>query len=486
MITASFRRLCSLPRAVLSTVSSIVLPVVIIFVALCASMVMLVANCIQGRFPFSFNTFKVLAFQFFESLRSGYHPDVKRTAPEIIRSKAFPVEEHKCATRDGHVLELHRIPHGRVGKVHARGRGHTHVTHVAGDAHHHAYTHTHTHAQDPLGLGSDRRVVLVQHGLWQSSAVYLMNDAHECFPYVLADAGHDVWVGNNRGTSYSKFKAGPSAHWDWSLADMGEHDCEAMVEYILRATGEKSLVYIGHSQGSGQMFAALCTSPTLNSKISLFVAMSPAVFVSDADRGILKGLSFLAAHHPEAFVSSFGSGELMPIVQPLRALARSAGTAVWAIMGLLMFHILLGWNDRDLNPHRLAVLFSHTPDRTSTSTLLHLLQLMRSRKFRPMDRGLTTNRRRHGTDEPPEYDLKRVTCPVAVLYGARDGIIDVPRLLERIDPVLVQVQPEYNHMEYLWGVNAHKEVYPTILQLISKYGSTATAGASPSPVLVAA
>lgn len=38
------------------------------------------------------------------------------TQPEIIRYWGYPVEVHHVVTRDGYVLELHRIPRGRNGE----------------------------------------------------------------------------------------------------------------------------------------------------------------------------------------------------------------------------------------------------------------------------------------------------------------------------------------------------------------------------------
>ena len=38
---------------------------------------------------------------------------------------------------------------------------------------------------------------------------------------------------------------------------MGAYDIPAMIDFILKNTGEKTLSYMGHSQGTSQMFSAL-------------------------------------------------------------------------------------------------------------------------------------------------------------------------------------------------------------------------------------
>ncbi|KAK5982771.1 hypothetical protein GCK32_013089 [Trichostrongylus colubriformis] len=44
-----------------------------------------------------------------------YDPEIKMTVPEIIRYWGYPVEVHYAVTRDGYILELHRIPYGKAG-----------------------------------------------------------------------------------------------------------------------------------------------------------------------------------------------------------------------------------------------------------------------------------------------------------------------------------------------------------------------------------
>lgn len=48
---------------------------------------------------------------------------------------------------------------------------------------------------------------------------------------------------------------------------MAEFDLPAMIDYVLKETGQKKLFYIGHSQGTSAAFALLSESPEYNEKV---------------------------------------------------------------------------------------------------------------------------------------------------------------------------------------------------------------------------
>jgi pimeloyl-ACP methyl ester carboxylesterase len=57
---------------------------------------------------------------------------------------------------------------------------------------------------------------------------------------------------------------------------MGDHDIPAVTEYIIQHTGHKKIAYIGHSQGTTQLFYALSKNQDyFADKMSIFVALGP-------------------------------------------------------------------------------------------------------------------------------------------------------------------------------------------------------------------
>lgn len=71
----------------------------------------------------------------------------------------------------------------------------------------------------------------------------------------MADKGFDVWLGNNRGNTYSRKPDkynNPSEfeYWDFVLDHLAEYDLPAMINYAKETSRSKTLHYIGHSQAS--------------------------------------------------------------------------------------------------------------------------------------------------------------------------------------------------------------------------------------------
>ena len=123
--------------------------------------------------------------------------------------------------------------------------------------------------------------LFLQHGLFSSADTWIMNK-EKSPAYVAAKAGYDVWLGNNRGNLYSRGheKLNPDKDFkeffDYSFFELGKYDAPTQINYVLKKTGYKKLSYVGHSQGTSQMFSALSLGHgNLKDKLNIFVAICP-------------------------------------------------------------------------------------------------------------------------------------------------------------------------------------------------------------------
>jgi predicted esterase len=190
----------------------------------------------------------------------------RKTAIEIAKVKHirdlvgrwnYPFEEHKASSENGYIqVVLHRIPNPRYGPT--------------------------TATVDPSNPSNThpRPAVLIWHGLGLSSNVWCCSPTLESnLAFVLADAGFDVWMGNSRGNYYTEIPCWDHHHRKeiGPIDELGYYDIPASVDYILEKTGRKSMSYIGYSQGTTAIFAALSVNEELNAKFDSVVCLAPAL-----------------------------------------------------------------------------------------------------------------------------------------------------------------------------------------------------------------
>jgi lysosomal acid lipase/cholesteryl ester hydrolase len=72
---------------------------------------------------------------------------------------------------------------------------------------------------------------------------WVMNTPETAPAFVLARAGYDVWMGNNRGNRFSNTHATLSnkdqEYWDYYQEDMGLHDTPSLILFIKEKTGKE-------------------------------------------------------------------------------------------------------------------------------------------------------------------------------------------------------------------------------------------------------
>lgn len=86
-----------------------------------------------------------------------------------------------------------------------------------------------------------------------SSDTFLINGRNKSQPYVLADAGYDVWLGNTRGNKYSRSHKWldpkkDMVYWkNTNVQTMGKYDIPSFIQFIKEETGNEKITLICHS-----------------------------------------------------------------------------------------------------------------------------------------------------------------------------------------------------------------------------------------------
>lgn len=167
-------------------------------------------------------------------------------------------------TRDGYILEMHRITSSPRG---------------------------------PPPHSGPKTPVLLMHGLLDASSGFVIMGPYHGLAYLLADRGYDVWMGNCRGNRYSRrhVRLNPDGRrserrdfWDFSWHEMGMIDVPTMIDYVLDVTKFARLHYIGHSQGTTTFFVMTSMLPQYNDKIIAMQALAPVAFMSNLESPLVR------------------------------------------------------------------------------------------------------------------------------------------------------------------------------------------------------
>ncbi|XP_063163903.1 lipase member M-like [Candoia aspera] len=248
--------------------------------------------------------------------RRHLNPQGFMTIPEIIQYWGYPSEEYEVLTDDGYYLQVNRIPHGK-------------------------------HCPENAG---PRPVILLVHGLLGEGRCWTGNLPRNSLGFFLADAGYDIWIINNRGTTWSRRHQEFSIHqqefWEFSFHEMAIYDIPATITFILQKTQQDSLYYIGYSQGGSLGFIAFSILPYLSDRVKLFIGLTPAYSVED-----IRGTFGVLGKIPERLRRLiWGSKEFCILSERLKAIMIYA-CSYPVIDQLCLQNIFLarGYNEKNLN-----------------------------------------------------------------------------------------------------------------------------------------
>nr|XP_060498968.1 lipase member K isoform X2 [Panthera onca] len=188
----------------------------------------------------------------------GYHkkggitnPEATMNISQIISYWGYPYEEYDVVTKDGYVLGIYRIPHGR---------------------------------------GCPRKNI--GYDVWLGNS-----------------------RGNTWSRKHLKFSPKSREFWAFSLDEMANYDLPATINFIAKKTGQERLYYVGHSQGTTIAFIAFSTNPELAKRIKIFFALAPVITVkytqspmkklTTVSRKVVKALFGDKMFYPHTFFDQF-------------------------------------------------------------------------------------------------------------------------------------------------------------------------------------
>uniref|UniRef100_A0A5F8GD70 Lipase n=1 Tax=Monodelphis domestica TaxID=13616 RepID=A0A5F8GD70_MONDO len=329
------------------------------------------------------------------------NPEADMNISQIISYWGYPSEKYDVKTEDGFILGVFRIPYGK------RNSNQT----------------------------AQRPVVYLQHGMFMSASIWIANPPESSLAFALADAGCDVWMGNSRGTVWSRkhthYSPESPEFWAFSFDEMAKYDLPAILNFIMKKTRREQLYYVGHSQGTTIAFAAFSTNPRLARRINTFFALAPVVSVQYS-KGPLKTLISIPTPILKVI---FGRKEMFP-------------KSFWN-----HFFVSQVCNQKGFDHLCADFLF-----RVSGYDRENLNMILYSAKFQAYDWGNPDENMEHYNQvTPPLYDLEAVKVPIVMWSGGQDRFAapkEVEKLIPRLSKLIYHRNiPYYNHIDFVLGID---------------------------------
>ncbi|ERT00200.1 hypothetical protein HMPREF1624_03571 [Sporothrix schenckii ATCC 58251] len=362
---------------------------------------------------------------------------------ELCRLFGYTAEEHVFQTKDGYLLGLHRL---------AWRRGEEDQKVNAG----------------PNSL--QKRVIYMHHGLLMNSEVWVCTtDVERCLPFVLVERGFDVWFGNNRGNKYSKKSVKASSKsidfWNFSIDEFAFHDIPNSIAYILETTGQKSLSYIGFSQGTAQAFASLAIHPKLNDQVNVFIALAPAMSPAGLSNGIVDAL---VKASPQVLYLLFGRRSILSSATMWQSILYPPVFVRTIDIGL---SFLFGWKTKNIAISQKLAAYAHLYSYTSTKSVVHWFQIIRTKSFQMYDDDVHPLLATHSKHtKVAKYPTRNIKTPVVLVYGGSDSLVDIKAMMRELPAQTVATEiPHYEHLDFLWARDVDTQVFRHVFDALDSF-----------------
>ncbi|GMF14386.1 unnamed protein product [Phytophthora lilii] len=396
-----------------------------------------------------------------ETEEAAVDPDVGKTVVEIVQARGYAIETHQVTTSDRYVLTMYRLPK------------------------------TYAESQSGATAAANKPAVHLQHGLLDSSFTFVSNFRNQSLAYVLADAGFDVWLGNNRGTTWSRthldYTTDDDEFWDFTWEDMGLYDLPAFVNHILDTTGRSTVSYVGHSEGTTQAFVGFSKNQEVAKKVDYFGALAPVAWTGHATAELFVALAKLKVD--ETFLK-LGFTSFLPHSDLLTVLLSNVVCTNVAELCDSAIGLIAGPSD-NLNATRIPVYLSQTPAGTSVRNMGHYAQGIRDDTFASYDYGcsclralgiklcsslICKNKAVYGSFDSPAYPVGSMVYPrTGFFIGATDTFAtstDIAQIRSGLPSgtiVYEKTIAAFSHLDFTWAQNANTLVYQDLLVQLKKY-----------------
>ena len=248
-------------------------------------------------------------------------------------------------------------------------------------------------------------------------------------------------------------------------------DIPDSIDYVLNATGQSKLSYIGFSQGTAQAFAALSIHPGLNQKVNVFIALAPAMSPAGLSNGVVDSL---VKASPDVLFLTFGRKSILTSAAMWQSILYPP-IFVRVIDTCLSF--LFAWSGRNISAHQKLAAYPHLYSFTSTKSVVHWFQIIRNKSFQMYDDD-ASNAFSIGASNRyykiAKFPTRNIKTPIVLVYGGSDSLVDIKVMLKELPRHTIATEiPHFEHLDFLWAQEVDKLVFPHVFEALRYYAMDA-------------
>ena len=215
------------------------------------------------------------------------------------------------------------------------------------------------------------------------------------------------------------------------------------------------------------MFAALSDDKTkdyVNSKVNVFLALAPIVYLANQDSTILNIFAYGSVGIKE-LADVFGVHSLFPGPCSETSAQAAFQTELCRLLPPLCraFLTIADANPKYDNTARIPYFMKHEPSGSSIMQFLHykqyVLQNGKHPEFTMYDYGYAENKKIYGQTTPPNWNLANIKTKVRAFVGRQDNLGDVKDnslLAARLNSLGVDANFKFyddcGHMTFMWSL----------------------------------
>ena len=152
---------------------------------------------------------------------------------------------------------------------------------------------------------------------------------------------------------------------------------------------------------------------------------------------------------------------------------------------------LFNWKSLNISPHQKLAAYPHLYSFTSTKSVVHWFQIIRTGKFQMYDDDInailsigagTKYSKKH------KFPTRNIKTPIVLVYGGSDSLVDIDVMLKELPKHTVAKEvsssltraslatcadslqiPHYEHLDFLWGEEVDTLVFPHVFAALDTY-----------------